>query len=175
MPFNSSSKYTIRAERWCNSCNIRTPQISRGCRYSTPEKLKVPNALIRNVTWVCQSCDQAEVEAKEVPLPTDRMKIIHRFLSLSDDYDLLGLEIEGKPDELVLHIRFPDFDMGEMRMIQYKQQETGFITAEELMKVQRAGYQRPVAVPPKPQPSHVATFRKRERQQAFAGGPRPYD
>jgi len=175
MPFNGSSNYTIRAERWCRACNARTPQISCGCRYSTPQKLKVPSALIRNVTWVCQCCDQVEVEAKEVALPSDRIKIIRRFLSLSDDYDLLGLEIEGRADELVFRVRLPDFDMGEMRAIQYKQQETGFITADELMKVQRAGYKQPAAVPPKPQPRDLATLRKREKQRAFAGGPRPYD
>ncbi len=149
--------------------------MSSGCRYSTPEKLKAPSALIRNVTWFCQLCDQEEVESKEIALPSDRMKIIRRFLSLSEDYDLLGLEIEGRADELVFRVRLPDFDMGEMRAIQYKQQETGFITADELMKVQRAGYKRPVAVPPKPQPRDVATLRKRERQRAFAECPRPYD
>jgi hypothetical protein len=175
MSFHRTSSYTIRAERWCRVCNARTPQISCGCRYSTPEKLKVPSVLVRNVTWICQWCDQAEVESKEVALPSDRTKIIRRFLSLSDEYDLLGLEIEGKADELVFHVRLPDFDMGEMRAIQYKQQQTGYITADELMKVQRAGYKRPAAVPPKPQPRDVATLRKKERQRAFAGGPRPYD
>jgi hypothetical protein len=103
------------------------------------------------------------------------MKIIRRFLSLSDDYDLMGLVIEAGAGELVFRVRLPDFDMSEMRAIQYKQEETGFITVDELMKVQRAGYERPTAVPPKPQPREVATLRKRERQQAFAGGPRPYD
>jgi hypothetical protein len=103
------------------------------------------------------------------------MKIIRRILSLSDDYELLRLQIEGRADELVFRVRLPDFDMGEVRAIQYKQQETGFITVEELMKVQRAGYKRPAAVPPKPQTRDVATLRKRERQRAFAGGPRPYD
>lgn len=175
MSFNRSSNYSIRAERWCKACNARTPQISCGCRYSTPEKLTAPSVLIRNVTWICQWCDGTEVEAKEVALPTDRMKIIRRFLSLSDDYDLLGLEIEGKADELVFRVRLPDFNMSEIRAIQYKQQETGFITADELMKVQRAGYKRPAAVPPKPQPRDVATLRKKARQQAFAGGARPYD
>jgi hypothetical protein len=103
------------------------------------------------------------------------MKIIRRFLSLSDDYDLRGLVIEAGAGELVFHIRLPDYDMSEMRAIQYKQRETGFITADELMRVKRAGYERPTAVPPKPQPREVATLRKRERQQSFAGGPRPYD
>lgn len=108
-------------------------------------------------------------------MPSDRIKIIRRFLSLSDDYDLLGLEIEGRADELVFHVRLPDYDMGEVRAIQFKQQETGFITADELMKVQRAGYKKPAAVPPKPQPRDVETLRKRERQRASSGGSRPYD
>jgi hypothetical protein len=114
------------------------------------------------------------VEAKEVPIASDRVKLIRRFLSLSDDYDLLGLEIQSLPDELVLHVRFPNFDMNEMRAIQFKQQETGFINVEELMKVRYAGFNRPGVVPPKPQPRDVATLRKRERQRAFSGV-RPYD
>jgi hypothetical protein len=65
--------------------------------------------------------------------------------------------------------------MGEMRAIQQKQRETGFITVDELIRVQRAGYKHPAAVPPKPQPHDAATLRKRERQLAFAGGPRLYD
>ncbi len=108
-------------------------------------------------------------------MPSDRIKIIRRFLSLSDDYDLRGLVIEAGAGELVFRIRLPDFDMGEMRAIQYKQEETGFITVDELIKVQPAGYTRPTAIPPKPQPREVATLRKRERQRAFAEGPRPYD
>jgi hypothetical protein len=168
-----SSSYTIRSERWCKACNSRTPQVSVGCRYA-PDKLKAPSTLIRNVTWVCQWCDQAEVEAKEVAVPTDRVKIIRRFLSLSDDYDVLGMEVEAKPEELVFHVRLPDFDMSELRAIQWKQRETGFVTVEELMKVRRAGYRRPAVVPSKPQPQDTETLQKRERQRAFAGI-RPYD
>jgi hypothetical protein len=175
MPFNRTSNYTTRTERWCRVCNARTSQTSCGCHYSTPEKLKVPNVLIRNVTWICQSCDHGEAESKEVALPSDRMKIIRRFLSLSDDYDLRRLVIEAGAGELVFRVRLPDFDMGEMRAIQYKQEETGFITVDELMKVQRAGYTKPTVIPPKPQPQEVVTLRKRERQRAFAEGPRPYD
>jgi hypothetical protein len=100
------------------------------------------------------------------------VKIIRRFLSLSDDYDLLGLKIEAGPDELVFRVRLPDFDMGEMRAIQYKQQETGFITVNELMKVKRAGYTNPQQVPSRPMPQDREALRKREREQAF--GPKPY-
>jgi hypothetical protein len=175
MPPSARSNYTIRTERLCKGCAARTSQISIGCRYSAPDEIRVPSVLVRNVTWVCQWCDGEEVEVKEVPVPSDRVKMIRRFLSLSDEFDILGLEIQSLPDELVLHVRFPDCDMNEMRAIQFKQRETGFINVDELMKVRRGGYDRPGAVPPKPQPRDVATLRKRERQQAFARGPRPYD
>jgi hypothetical protein len=168
------SNYTIRTERFCKVCNAKTSQVSIGCRHSVPDEITVPSVLVRSVTWVCQWCDGEEVETKEVPVPTDRIKLIRRFLSLSDDYDISGLEIQSLPDELVLHVRFPNFDMNEMRAIQFKQEETGFITVAELMKVRGAGYKRPGAVPPKPEPKDVATLRKKERQQAFAGV-RTYD
>jgi hypothetical protein len=170
-----TSNYTIRTDRWCRTCNAKTPQVSSRCRYSTSDTPKVPAVLVRNVTWVCQWCDQEEVESKEVAVPTDRVKIIRRFLSLSDEYDVLGLEIEAKADELVFHVRLPDFDVSELRAIQWKQRETGFVSVEELMKVRRAGYKRPIEVQRKPEPHDVGTLRKREREQAFAGSPRPYD
>jgi hypothetical protein len=127
--------------------------------------------LIRTVTWICQWCEGTEEEVKEVAVPTDRLKIIRRFLSLSNDYDLLGLKVEARVDELVFRVRLPDFDMGEMRAIQFKQQETGFITVEELMKVKRAGYGTPREVPPRPEPRDPTAMRERARQQAF--GPKP--
>jgi hypothetical protein len=146
--------------------------MSGGYSYNTPEKPRVPSVLIRTVTWICQWCDQTEQEVKEVAVPTDRLKIIRRFLSLSNDYDLLGLKVEARADELVFRVRLPDFDMGEMRAIQYRQQETGFITVEELMKVKRAGYGTPREVPPRPEPTDHASIRERARQRAF--GPKPY-
>jgi hypothetical protein len=68
------------------------------------------------------------------------MKIIRRFLSLSDRYDLLRLNVEAKADELVFRVRLSDFDMGEMRVIRHKQQETGFIMVDELLRLRKAGF-----------------------------------
>lgn len=143
------------------------------CRYRAPDEPKAPSVLVRTVQWHCERCDQVQEEVKEVVEPTDRIRIIRRLLALSEDYDLLGMRVEGRADELIFHIRMPDFDMGEMRAIQYKQQETGFITVDELIRVQRAGYKSPSDVPPKPQPKDRATLRERARQRAFAGDPKP--
>ena len=168
----SNGNYTIRAERWCKTCTTKTPQVSQSYRYNISPEPQVPSILIRTVTWVCQWCDETEDEVKEVPVPTDRVKIIRRFLSLSDEYDLLGLNVEAKPNELVFRIRLPDFDMGEMRAIQYKQRETGFITADELLRLRKAGFNRPREVPLKPEPRDPAVIRERARQRAF--GPKPW-
>jgi hypothetical protein len=143
------------------------------CRYHMPEQPKVPSMMIKEMDWYCERCDQTEREMKEVLEPTDRVRIINRFLRFSDDFDMLGVKIEALPDELLFHIRLPNFDMSEMRAIQYKQQETGFITVQELIRLQKAGFSRPREVPPKPQPRNRRILRERARQRAFAGDPRP--
>ena len=106
-------------------------------------------------------------------MPSDRTKLVKRLLSLQEDYEVLGFTLSAEPDGISIKLRMPSFDMGELRAIQWKQKETGFITVEELMKVQRAGYQRPTHVPAKPEPRDVATLRKQERQRAFADYPKP--
>ncbi|MGP8068737.1 MAG: hypothetical protein ACLP5V_02480 [Candidatus Bathyarchaeia archaeon] len=171
----NSSRYAIQTHRQCTTCHLITDQTSVGCRYSDVEIPKVPKTYLKHVEWVCDWCGNCEEEIKEVRESTNQAKIVKRLLSIKEEYDVLGFTLSSERDGISIKFRLPDFDMGEMRAIQYKQQETGFITADELMKVQRAGYKGPAAVPPKLQPRDVATLRKRERQRAFAGGPRPYD
>lgn len=60
-----------------------------------------------------------------------------------------------------------DFDKGEIRAIRTKDTETGFIKVSELMKLQKAGYRRPIEVPPRPQPKDRCTPRERTRQKIF--------
>jgi hypothetical protein len=151
-----------------------TDQTATSCSYSAPEIPKVPPVLIKRIEWVCDWCGSYEEEVKETLKPTDRTMIVKRLLSLPEDYDVLGFTLSSKANVISIKIRLPDFDMGELRAIQDKQQETGFITVDELIKVQRAGYRQPTAVPRKPQPRDVATLRRKERQRAFAGEPRPW-
>jgi hypothetical protein len=61
--------------------------------------------------------------------------------------------------------------MGEMRAIQHKQEETGFITVDELVRLQKAGFNRPREVPPKPQPKDRGILKERARQRMFVGEP----
>jgi len=99
--------------------------------------------------------------------------LLKRLLSLQDDYDVLGFTLSSERNVISIKIRLPDFDMAELRAIQWKQRETGFITVEDLIKVQRAGYKRPTSVPPKPQPHDAAALLKVRRQRVFSGDFRP--
>jgi hypothetical protein len=145
-----------------------TDQTATTCRYTAPKVPKNPRTKIKRIEWSCNWCGNSEEEVKETLEPTDKTMIVKRLLSLPADYDVLGFTLSSEANVISLKIRVPDFNMGELREIQYKQQETGFITVDELIKVQRAGYKEPTAVPPKPQPRDVATIRKKERQRAFA-------
>jgi hypothetical protein len=151
-----------------------TEQTATSCRYSVPEIPKIPPAIIKRIEWLCDWCGNYEEEVKETVQPTERTMIVKQLLSLPEDYDVLGFTLSSEANVISIKIRLPDYDMGELRAIQYKQQETGFITVDELIKVQRASYKQPTAVPPKPQPRDMATLRKNEKQRAFAGDPRPW-
>jgi len=169
MPFSENGKhYTLRAKRSCSRCLQVTDQTAVNCQYSAPEVPTVPPVYLKRLEWICDWCDNCEHETKEVLEPTDKTLIVKRLLSIPEDYDVLGFTLSSEPNVISIKIRLPDFDMGEIRAIQYKEQETGFITVDELIKVQRAGYKRPTDVPPRPQTSDRATQRQRARQNAFA-------
>ena len=173
MPFTYGGKhYSLRAKRPCKQCRTITSQTAVSCRYRAPKEPKVPPVYVKELAWYCEGCDETEIETKEVVEPTDKTRIFRRLQSIAEDYDIISMKIESLPNEIIFRIRLPDFDMGEIRAIQTKAKETGFIKVSELMKLQKAGYHRPVEVPPKPQPKDRRTLRERARQKMFVGEPR---
>jgi hypothetical protein len=98
--------------------------------------------------------------------------IFNRLLRIQEDYDVLGATVSSLPNEIVFRVRLPDFDMGEIRAIQARAEETGFIRVDELMKLQKAGFKRPREIPPKPTPKDRRRLRERARLQMFVGEPR---
>lgn len=173
MPFTGSGKhYAVRARGWCKRCGLETEQDMVMNRMRSTPQPTVPLTYIREQEWYCTQCDNIEQAKKEATEPTDKQRIFNRLLRLSQDYDLLNLSIESNANELLVRVRLPEFDGSEARAIQYKQRETGFITVEELMKLQKAGFNRPSEVPPKPQPKDKRTLRERARGRMFVGEPR---
>lgn len=113
--------------------------------------------------------DEPEEEVKQVYEPTDRTRIINRLLNLSKDYDFINVSLSSQPNEIVVRIQVPDFDPSEMRAIKEKQTETGFISVNELMQLQKAGFRRPREVAPKPAPKNRREARQRAMQRIFNG------
>lgn len=172
MPFSrSGNHYRMRIKRQCKSCNQETWQMCVSVRYSQPTEPTVPASLRKRLEWICETCGNMEEEVKQVYEPTDKVRIINRLLRIPEDYDFIKMRIESLPDEIVLRIKVPDFDPSEMRAIQHKQQETGFINVDELIRLQKAGFRRPMDVPPKPTPKGNR-LRERATQRMFIGEPK---
>lgn len=142
------------------------------CKYSATPEPKVPPAYLKTIEWLCDLCDNYEAEVKEVLEVTDKAMIMNRLMRIPDDYDVLGFSITSEADGISFKIRLPDYDMGEIRAIKVKSQETGFISVDELMQLQKAGFNRPREVPPKPRPKDRSILRERGRQRMFEGEPR---
>jgi hypothetical protein len=174
MPFaiSSGKHFTMRAERECASCHDLTWQLCTGYRYGSWPEPTVPMSYKKELTWFCEACGQTSVEVKQVYEPTDRLRIIKRLLRFSDDYDFIKMSISSQPNEILVRIQLPNFDPSELRAIQSKQEILGFISAGELMRLQKAGFRDNRDVPPRPQPRDPRVLRERVRQRAFQGDPR---
>ena len=169
---SSGKHYTMRAKRRCAKCHEITWQMCVSVRYSQPSEPTVPTSFSKRMEWICETCNNVEEEIKQVYEPTDKARIFNRLLKIPNDYDVLDVSITSEADGIIFKIRLPDYDMGELRAVQYKQEETGFITVQELMKLQKAGFRRSSEVPPKPQPKDRKTCKERARQRMFQGEPR---
>ena len=173
MPFTTDGKhYAFRAKRWCKKCREQTEQMAATCSYSAPTEPKVPEVYIRTRQWVCEVCNSMEVEEREITEPSDKAKIFNRLLRIPDDYNTLDVTVTSLANEIVYRIRLPDFDISEVRAIKTKAEQTGFITVNELMQVQKAGFKHPRDVPPKPEPKDRGRLRERAKQKMFIGEPR---
>jgi hypothetical protein len=173
MPFTRSGKhYSIRAKRFRKNCRTITEQSTVSVRYRSPPEPTVPESYLRVYEWLCEQCDNIEVESETIYEPTDKALIFNRLMRIQEDYDLLNVSISSLPNEIVFRARLPDFDMRELRAIQAKAKETGFIRADELMKLQKVGFKRPREVSPRDTPEDRRRLRERARQKMFLGEPR---
>ncbi len=73
----------------------------------------------------------------------------------------------SQPDEIVLRVKVPDFDMSEVRAIKENMFETGFITVDELRRLQEVGFHKPLDMPPKPM-QKGRRLRERMRREPYS-------
>jgi len=58
---------------------------------------------------------------------------LNRLVRVAEDYEALGYTLTSEPNVVSFRTRLSDFDIGEMLKIQFKQQETRFISVDELV------------------------------------------
>jgi hypothetical protein len=173
MPFTRSGKrYTTRARRFCKKCQTLAEQSTVSVRYRSPPEPTVPESVLRVYEWLCEQCDNTEIETNAIYEPTDKALTFDHLMRIREDYDPLSVCISSLPNEIVFRARLPDFDMRELRAIHLKAKETGFIRADELMKLQKPRFKRPSDVTLKPHPNDRRHPKERARRKMFVGEPR---
>lgn len=54
--------------------------------------------------WICSTCLTEVEDLKVQPLPSDKVRIIHRLLRMQDDYAISSMRIASRAEKLVIEI-----------------------------------------------------------------------
>jgi hypothetical protein len=117
------------------------------------------DAYRREERWNCDRCHTDKVIVKEIPIPTEQTKLVKLLMSLSEKYELQGSTISVEAREVRAVFRFPEHDLPKLRAIAENWADRGYITAKDLLKLEKAGMRDVAKIPPKWAPS------KRERRE----------
>ena len=75
------------------------------------------------------------------------------MMSLSEKYELEGITISVGVREVRAIFRFPEHDLPKLRAIAENWSDRGYITAKDLLKLEKAGMRDVAKIPPKWAPS----------------------
>jgi hypothetical protein len=103
--------------------------------------------------WNCDRCHTAKIITKEVPIPTEKAMLVKLLMSLSEKYELEGTRITVGFREVRAVFRFPEHDLPKLRAIAENWADRGYITAKDLLKLEKAGMRDVAKIPPKRAPS----------------------
>ncbi|MGB9024188.1 MAG: hypothetical protein WCC94_12250 [Candidatus Bathyarchaeia archaeon] len=87
--------------------------------------------------WNCDRCHTVRYVTKEVPYPTEKAMLVKLLLSLSEKYELEGTRITVGFREARAAFRFPEHDLPKLRSIAENWADRGYITAKDLLKLER--------------------------------------
>jgi hypothetical protein len=103
--------------------------------------------------WNCDRCHTDKVIVKEIPIPTEKTKLVKLLMSLSEKYELKGARISVEYREVRGIFTFPEYDLRKLREIANDWAERGFITAKHLLMLEKAGMADVAKIPPHRAPS----------------------
>jgi hypothetical protein len=78
---------------------------------------------------------------------------VELLISLSEKYELEGTTISVGVREVRAIFRFPEHDLPKLRAIAENWSDRGYITAKDLLKLEKAGMRDVAKIPPKWAPS----------------------
>jgi hypothetical protein len=75
-------------------------------------------------------CHTDEIVVKEIPIPTEKTKLVKLLMSLSEKYELQGSTISVEAREVRAVFRLPEHDLPKLREIANDWAERGYINAK---------------------------------------------
>jgi hypothetical protein len=122
------------------------------------------DAYCKEERWNCDRCHTDKIVVKEIPIPTEKTKLVKLLMSLSEKYELQGTRISVDYREVRATFIFPEHDLPKLREIAENWAERGYINAKHLLMLEKAGMADVSKIPPRWAPS------KREaRSEAMRG------
>jgi hypothetical protein len=103
---SSGRHIQISEKRHCPRCGVFTDQVCHKVRYQ--ENHNEPTTLLKKSYWICPICLTETEEAKNQPLPGDKVRIINRILRMQEDYAIRSMSISSYPEKLVIEIAVKD-------------------------------------------------------------------
>jgi hypothetical protein len=110
---------------------------------------KNDDAYEKTERWNCDRCHTEKIITKEIPIPTEKAMLVKLLMSLSEKYELEGTTISVEPREIRAIFRFPEHDLPKLRAIAENWADPGYITAKDLLKLEKAGMRDVAKIPPK--------------------------
>jgi len=138
-------------KKYCAACKQIRDHTCFHMAYRKSEKSD--DAYVKEERWNCDRCHTAKYVTKEVPYPTEKAMLVKLLMSMSEKYELEGTRITVGFREVRAVFRFPEHDLPKLRAIAENWSDRGYITAKNLLKLERAGVRDAGKIPPKWAPS----------------------
>lgn len=120
-------------QQYCLTCKQITDHTCFHMAYRKSEKSD--DAYRREERWNCDQCHTDKIVVKEIPIPTEKTKLVKLLMSLSEKYELQGSAISVSYREVRAVFTFPEHDLPKLREIAENWADRGYITAKDLLKL----------------------------------------
>ena len=95
----------IEREMLCQTCRGMRVHVCFKIRYRATEPAKA-GVLLKIQEWVCSTCHTVQHMEQEIPLPSDKQKVIDRIMRLQPDYDIAHMRLTSAANKLTVEFVF---------------------------------------------------------------------